>query len=328
MEVYGYEKFKEKNYWPIKIGSEDTRTDPAAKASSRTIPGYGMTKTVQPDAKNPVVLHSAFDTFARHVAEMSTYAGWLGTNENAVRLLNYQFQDADGNRDGTIKDRLKHIHGAGGTAYMEKLLGDIALGTKAGKDTIFSSGGMTSAFKSSAISANLRVILQQPTAILRAMEIISPKYFLTSLGQKDLMKGWETAKKYSPIAQWKDWGYFEIDTGRSYKEMMLEPKNLLDRTKGALMYPAGAADALGWGDLWKILPSPSFFPWALVKSYKPRMTSLYCLLGSDMKLDAILCTRGGEPHGYGGGHRHRQGGKAGCGRLQRRGEKVQGERLL
>lgn len=253
MEVYGYEKFKEKNYWPIKIGSEDTRTDPAAKASSRTIPGYGMTKTVQPDAKNPVVLHSAFDTFARHVAEMSTYAGWLGTNENAVRLLNYQFQDADGNRDGTIKDRLKHIHGAGGTAYMEKLLGDIALGTKAGKDTIFSSGGMTSAFKSSAISANLRVILQQPTAILRAMEMVSPKYFLTVLGQKDLMKGWETAKKYSPIAQWKDWGYFEIDTGRSYKEMMLEPKNLLDRTKGALMYPAGAADALGWGYLWKIV---------------------------------------------------------------------------
>lgn len=253
IEVYGYEKFKEKNYWPIKIGSEDTRSDPAARASSRTIPGYGMTKTVQPDAKNPVVLHSAFDTFARHVAEMSTYAGWLGTNENAVRLLNYQFQDADGNRDGTIKDRLKHIHGAGGDTYMEKLLGDIAQGTKAGKDTIFSSGGMTSAFKSSAIAANMRVALQQPTAILRAMEMIGPKYFVTGLRQKDLMRGWETAKEYSPIAQWKDWGYFEIDTGRSYKEMMLEPKNLLDRTKGALMYPAGAADALGWGYLWKIV---------------------------------------------------------------------------
>lgn len=253
VEVYGYEKFKEKNYWPIKIGSEDTRSDPAARASSRTIPGYGMTKTVQPDAKNPVVLHSAFDTFARHVAEMSTYAGWLGTNENAVRLLNYQFQDADGNRDGTIKDRLKHIHGAGGDTYMEKLLGDIAQGTKAGKDTIFSSGGMTSAFKSSAIAANMRVALQQPTAILRAMEMIGPKYFVTGLRQKDLMRGWETAKEYSPIAQWKDWGYFEIDTGRSYKEMMLEPKNLLDRTKGALMYPAGAADALGWGYLWKIV---------------------------------------------------------------------------
>ena len=253
IEVYGYEKFKEKNYWPIKIGSEDTRSDPAARASSRTIPGYGMTKTVQPDAKNPVVLYSAFDTFARHVAEMSTYAGWLGTNENATRLLNYQFQDADGGKDGTVKDRLQHIHGAGGTSYMEKLLGDIALGTKAGKDTIFSSGGLTSAFKSSAISANLRVILQQPTAILRAMEMIGPKYFVTGLRQKDLMRGWETAKKYSPIAQWKDWGYFEIDTGRSYKEMMLEPKNLLDRTKGALMYPAGAADALGWGYLWKIV---------------------------------------------------------------------------
>lgn len=182
MAVYGYEKFKEKNYWPIKVGSEDTRTDPAARASAKTIPGYGMTKTVQPNAKNPVVLHSAFDTFARHVAEMSTYAGWLGTNENATRLLNYQFQDVDGGKDGTVKDRLQHIHGAGGTAYMEKLLGDIAQGTKAGQDTIFSTGGMTSAFKSSAISANLRVILQQPTAILRAMEMIGPKYFVTGLG--------------------------------------------------------------------------------------------------------------------------------------------------
>lgn len=252
MEVYGYEKFKEKNYWPIKVGSEDTKTNPAAKAAAKTIPGYGMTKAVQPNARNPVVLHSAFDTFARHVTEMSTYAGWLGTNENATRLLNYRFQDAEGNQDGTVKDRLKHIHGAGGDAYLEKLLGDIAQGTKAGRDTVFSSGGMTGAFKSSAISANLRVILQQPTAILRAMEMVSPKYFATGLGQKELMKGWETAKKYAPIAQWKDWGYFEMDTGRSYKELMLGPKNTMGKIKSAAMSPAGWADAVGWGYLWKI----------------------------------------------------------------------------
>lgn len=252
MEVYGYEKFKEKNYWPIKIGSEDTKSNPAAKAAAKMIPGYGMTKTVQPNAKNPVVLHSVIDTFARHVTEMSTYAGWLGTNENATRLLNYQFQDAEGNKDGTVKDRLKHIHGAGGDAYMEKLLGDIAQGTKAVKDTIFSSGGLTSAFKSSVISANLRVVLQQPTAILRAMEMVSPKYFVTGLGQKDLLKGWETAKEYSPIAKWKDWGYFEMDTGRSYKELMLGPENTLGKIKNAAMSPAGWADAVGWGYLWKI----------------------------------------------------------------------------
>ena len=246
MEAYDYEKFKEKAYWPIKVSKSETDTDPAAEARAKTIPGFGMTKALQPHANNSVELRSALDTFGEHLNQMATYAAWLTTSENITKLVNYDFM-AEGTRLGTVKDLLAKVYGKGGEQYLTKLLSDIAQGTKTGSGEGALTDSMFGRWKAAKVGANLRVILQQPTAIIRAAEMIDPKY-MARIGNPK--KGWEKAVEWAPIAQWKDWGYFEMDAGRSMRELMAGTGSKLDKVKNAAMKPAGAMDSLAWGMLW------------------------------------------------------------------------------
>lgn len=246
MAVYGYEKFKEANYWPIKVDRNQTRSDVKKEAESRTVAGYGMTKAVRPQARNAVVLRGILDSYTDHLNQMATYSGWLAASEDVNRLHNYVFTDGDGNTDGTVKTLLEQVYGTGGNSYLDKLMADIAMGTKAGAEPSPMDRGLNQ-FKAAKVGGNLRVILQQPTAIIRAANMLDAKYFMTP---GNPMKGWETAKKYAPIAQWKDWGYFELDTGRNLKELIAGERSKLDAVKNKLMEPAGMADSVAWGHLW------------------------------------------------------------------------------
>lgn len=246
MEVYGYEKFKEKNYWPIKVDRNQTKSDVKKEAESRTVAGYGMTKAVKPQARNAVVLRGILDSYTDHLNQMATYSGWLAASEDVNRVHNYVFTDGDGGTDGTVKTLLEQVYGKGGNSYLDKLMADIAMGTKAGAEPSPMDRGLNQ-FKAAKVGGNLRVILQQPTAIIRAANMLDAKYFMTP---RNPMKGWETAKKYAPIAQWKDWGYFELDTGRSLKELIAGENSALEAMKNKLMEPAGMADSVAWGHLW------------------------------------------------------------------------------
>ncbi len=115
------------------------------------------------------------------------------------------------------------------------------------KNDGFSLSRFTSNYKAAAVGANLRVIIQQPTSALRAAAIIDPKHL--ALGA--LRKGdWELVKKWAPIAQWKDWGYFELDNGRLIKDIVLGTDSRLDRLRQLAMKPAGKADSITWVKLW------------------------------------------------------------------------------
>lgn len=246
LKVYGYSKFKENNYWPIKVSSTETKSDPTSKAHSKTIPGYGMTKELTPMASNSVELRSAIDTFSSHLNQMATYAAWLGTNEDVTRFHNFKYTDDNMGTDGTVKELFERVYGKKGSEYLENLLSDIAQGTKTGADRTLLEG-MFGRWKAAKVGGNLRVIVQQPTAILRAMSMIEPRFLATT---KNPVAGWKKALKYSEIAQWKDWGYFEMDTGRSIRELITGTESKLDKAKNAFMAGAGAADSVSWGHLW------------------------------------------------------------------------------
>ena len=246
MKVYGYKKFKEPNYWPIKVSRTEVSSDPTSKVREKMIPGYGMTKLTQPKAKNPVELRSAMDSFSAHLNQMSTYAAWLGTNEDINRLINFKYMDNDLEVRDTVKRLLESVYGKNGEPYLDNLLGDIAQGTKAGRDKAITEA-LTGNWKAAKVGANLRVVVQQPTSIFRALDMLDPKYFAAGGSVK---KGWEKAKKYSQIAQWKDWGYFEINTGRSLRELVVGTESAVDKIRNATMWAAGAADSATWGYLW------------------------------------------------------------------------------
>ena len=50
MEVYGYRKFNETNYFPIKVDQNQTKSDVAKQAQAATIAGRGFTKATAPNA--------------------------------------------------------------------------------------------------------------------------------------------------------------------------------------------------------------------------------------------------------------------------------------
>ena len=247
MKVYGYEKFGEKNYWTIRVNRQETRSDVQQDTAVVTLANRGFTKGIKPHANNSLRLGSIFDTFATHSSEMATYAAWLGTLEDINRIRNYTFRDENKVAYDTVKGIIDTVHGKSGGTYLEKLLADITNGVKGTHGETAYMSGIVGNFKAASVGANLRVIIQQPTAMLRALAMIGPRYLIT-IGNP--ISGWKKALKYAPIAQWKSWGYFDIATGRQMKDVLFDSDTALDRVKSASMWGAGAMDSLSWGHLW------------------------------------------------------------------------------
>lgn len=246
MQVYNYEKFNEENYWTIRTNKQEIKSDVDKDTSVTSVANKGMTKATKPHANTSVRVGSIFDTFASHSSDMATYAAWLGTSEDVNRIRNFVFWE-NGARTGTVKDILDTVHGIHGSQYLEKLLTDISIGVK-GTDNLNPFDKLVGNYKAASVGANLRVIIQQPTAILRAMDMIGAHRLAE--GAIRPLKGWAKAKKYAPIAQWKDWGYFDINTGRQMKDVLFDNASLLEKTKQAGMWGASMADSLSWGLMW------------------------------------------------------------------------------
>ena len=251
LEVYGYEKFKEKHYFPIHVDQNQVAKDNAKEAKAQTIAGRGHTKGTVPKANNAVMLDSAFTVYANHVNEMLTYAAWLGPMENLKRLQNYVYRDEDGQRTGTTRAVIERVFGRTGNRYLDQLSDDLNQGIPASNSgNIFER--LTANYKVASVSANIRVFAQQPSAVLRALDQVSPGDFLLGLARTK-PGTWKKVMKYAPIARWKDWGYFDIHTGRQVRNVLLNDDKATDRVKEALMAPAGTMDSLAWSGLWNAL---------------------------------------------------------------------------
>lgn len=246
MAVYGYRKFNERNYFPIKVDKNQTKRDISKEAQAATIAGRGFTKSVTPKANNAVMVESIFDTYSDHVNDMATYAAWLPTMENVRRIRDFTFRDEEGNRTGDVKTIIERVFGRNGNAYFNKLVDDINQGVRS-NGTGNLTDGLVGNYKAAAVAANIRVILQQPTAILRAMNTLDPKYLLAGTVKRG---DWGKVKKYAPIAVWKDWGYFDINTGRQMKDVLLSSDTMMEKVKQAAMAGAGKADSFAWARLW------------------------------------------------------------------------------
>lgn len=251
MKVYGYQKFTEKDYFPIssdphqvvdKIGD----VLEGGEKRPRSIAEWGSAKGTVAKANNGILLGDIFDVFAQHAVDMATYASHLGAMEDMNRVRNFTFRDSEGNRTGTMGDIIQRVTGQGGTDYLNKLLQDVSAGTA--KDSVIGLAKLTANYKAASVGLNLRVALQQPTSYLRAAAAISPKY----LADPRVLKknGWSKALKNAPIALWKDWGNFEINQGRQLQDIMFNTDSKLDRARNFSMKLAGAMDSLTWGRIW------------------------------------------------------------------------------
>ena len=282
MEMYGVRLFGEKDYWPIRVDKNtvDTRNDnPTGRNEDGgfyAIKNMGITKAVQKGASNPLMVGDIFDTFTRHVDQMSRYAAYLVPVTDMMRWYNYR-----GGEYGTsVKRSVERVFGIKGKQYIERFVKDVNGATV--RD--YSSGiweKTSRNAKVAAVGANLRVFVQQPTAYARAAAEMSPKFLAAGLAGKPMIS---EAKQYCPIALWKSWGFFDVNTGRSMRRMIVGDATAMEKAREAGTWLAGKADEVTWGYLFKALPPTRIEgqkniryngkergdePWATAKQIKP-----------------------------------------------------------
>lgn len=255
MEAYGYKKFTESDYWPITSAKEGLHSNiEKGGNNTRPIKNIGLAKTTMPHASNALDLAGIFTTFANHASDMTDYASWLCTMEDINRLFNYQFRDEEGNPTGkTIKGLLDRVGGPGSQKYWHNLMEDIQNGINApGDSPMWDIAGKTiGGFKGAAVGANIRVVIQQPTAFFRAAAVLDPQDMARGLARGVTRgSGWKKALQYSPIAMRKDAGGFDISSPYKMTETLFDNRTNVRKLNDALSAPAGAADAVTWGKLW------------------------------------------------------------------------------
>ena len=251
MKVYNYRKFTEEHYFPITSDPHQVQTkigDILEGGGKRpvSVAEWGSAKGTVEKASNGLLLGDIFDAFAQHAVDMSTYASHLGVLEDLNRVRNFKFRDSEGNLIGAMGDIVQRVAGKGGDAYLDTLLQDISRGTA--KGGVAGLSRLTANYKAASVGLNLRVVFQQPTSYARALAVMDPKY----LADPRVMKGggWEKALKYAPIAQWKEWGNFEINQGRQIQDILFGTDSGLEKVRNRAMGLASAMDSWTWGRLW------------------------------------------------------------------------------
>ena len=256
MTLYGYRKFTEEHYWPIQVNKNSVRTMNAEDGAVQTQTNFyklvniGATKSVQRNASNGLFIKGAFDTFTKHITEMSAYSAYAVPITNAMKWYNaLSFEEKD---DGYIaisgtKQSIERAFGNDGKAYFEKFILDLN-----GSSDSKNAGGageeaLIRNFKVAAVGANIRVAIQQPTAYLRAAAVMNPKYLLKGLLSKPASK---EAIDNCPIAKWKSWGFYETSMGITMKQLITGQKTVVDKIREKSMWLAGVGDELTWGTLW------------------------------------------------------------------------------
>lgn len=255
MQAYGYRKFTEKNYWPIKSAKEALHSNlEKDNGNVRSIKNIGMAQQVTPNANNAVELRSVFDTFADHASDMIDYAAWLAPMEDANRFFNFQYRNDAGNKTGvSVKGLLDEKGGKGAQQYWQKLMGDIqnGIGTKDFEPITGKMGKFVGKFKGASVGANIRVVIQQPTAFFRAAAVLDPKDMAKGMtGGVTKGSGWEKALEHSPIAMRKDVGSFDISSPYTLKDRFYGKEGVTNKLNDLAGAAAGKADAATWGKLW------------------------------------------------------------------------------
>lgn len=254
MQAYGYRKFTEKNYWPIKSAKEALHSNLEKDSGNvRSIKNIGMAQQVTPNANNAVELRSVFDTFADHASDMIDYAAWLAPMEDANRFFNFQYRNDAGKTIMTVKGLLDEKGGNGAQQYWQKLMGDIqnGIGTKDFEPITGKMGKFVGKFKGASVGANIRVVIQQPTAFFRAAAVLDPKDMAKGMACGVTKgSGWEKALEHSPIAMRKDVGSFDISSPYTLKDRFYGKEGVTNKLNDLAGAAAGKADAATWGKLW------------------------------------------------------------------------------
>jgi len=290
MTLYGYKKFTDVDYFPIKVKKDTTTVNSNNQENTQagfySIKNMGASKNVVEGAMNPLEIADIFDVFTNHVVEMANYNAyalplldamkWYGYKEidtkydedsrNVYSPLNDEMKhnglyDVLANKDrtsfkyyNTVRSEIGRVYGNNMRAYFEEFIKSVNGSTQISNDEEFSHM-LLSLWKPARVGANIRVAIQQPTAYCRAAMVMDPKYLLKAIpiATKNKVKGRsaaDIAEDNSAIAKWKSWGYYDTMIGRSFKEIITGQHTTLNKIREKSMVLAEKGDRMTWGTIW------------------------------------------------------------------------------
>ena len=254
MARWDYIEMTDKDYFPIRSDSDihDARNPDQDKANLWGLLNKSFTKAVVKGANDAMIVSSIFDVFANHMSEMAEYNAFALPLVDAMKWYNYrETQKGEGDQITTVgvKKALNDTLGTAAGKYFIDLMTDINSSQKAGRFENFF-GKLLSRSKGASVGWNLRVAIQQPTAILRASVYLDPRNLLRGVSKFGSKKLGEEMRKYSGIALWKSLGYYDLNISRGVTDQIKGDTTLLDKMNDWGMWLPGKMDQWTWTSIW------------------------------------------------------------------------------
>ena len=263
LEMYGVKLFKEKFYFPLKSATQFMAKAKEQQKGEVKIKNSGFSKETAPKANNPIVLTPFMDVWANHVNETSIYHAFVLPMEDLYRVFNYKTPTSDTMPTESVEMYIQNAYGKGATAYIEQLLRDLNGGARSDPTAGFINN-MMGRFKKGAVFASASVVIQQPSAIARALALVDSKYFVgKKMDSKKHAELWAEVKKYAPVAIIKEMGYFDTNMGKSTADFIKAKEYGSWRDKMTALVKDGGyrdevlskapalADELAWCQIWE-----------------------------------------------------------------------------
>ena len=252
MELLGVKLFKEKFYFPLKSSKYYMGFKPE-EAGEIKLKNPAFSKETVQHANNPVVLKNFTDVWATHINDMSMYHAFVLPLEDFTRVYNYKTKTAANLETMSTEATIANAYGEGATQYIRNFLKSLNGGVRI--DGVAIADKLTSLAKKGAVLGSASVMIQQPSAIMRAMAYINPKYFVTSTPQSlNLVKhnkDWAELKEYAPIAGIKEMGRFDIGMGQGTVDWIKDQKTVREKADEALSKAPAFMDEITWVSIWQ-----------------------------------------------------------------------------
>ena len=251
MERFGYRAFTEENYFPIETmdSERDERGVPQKENDMFRLLNMSATKSLVYKANNALVVHDIFDVFANHMTDMAKYDALALPILDAMKWYNYREKQKLENGHvltTTVQRLLEQAYGKDANKYFTTFIKDLNGVNEGGRGEGFAKK-MLSNYKVAAVAANLRVALLQPTAYVRAVGVMNPKYLAKGFSAKS---GYKEAEAHSGIALWKQMGFYDTNIGRGVRDQIKNSAGVKDWIVEKAMLGAEWGDRLTWGHLW------------------------------------------------------------------------------
>jgi hypothetical protein len=105
-----------------------------------------------------------------------------------------------------------------------------------------------------AVLGSASVIIQQPSAMMRAMALINPIHFATtthkSLNIVKHKQDWAELKQYAPIAGIKEMGRFDVGMGQTTVKWIKDQNTAMEKVDEALGKAPAFMDEITWVGIW------------------------------------------------------------------------------